>query len=118
MARSRLAHGWGHDTDLQMHDHVHGSVAALAALTAGVAVPLAAIVALVPASLVLPTFSVAMLGFAAAAALFAWATGAARTGERLTAWDVAGLLAFLGCGAAMLSRPEAVLQLFGQAMAG
>jgi hypothetical protein len=59
------------------------------------------------------------LGLLAVAALTAGLASARRTpwrGDRVTLWDISGAFAFIGCAAAMLSKPENVLQLIGPAM--
>jgi hypothetical protein len=89
--------------------------ATLAVVTALAAAPIVLIGAFVPRPLVLPVVSLAAIAAAALAALLAWA-GASRRRDTLTTWDIAGALAFIGCGAAMLSEPENVLDLLGHAV--
>jgi threonine/homoserine/homoserine lactone efflux protein len=87
--------------------------AALAGLTVLAAAPIALIAILVPRPLVLPVLCVAAIAAAAVCALYAWARGVSKRGDTLTVWDVAGACALIGCGAAMLSEPENVLNLLG-----
>jgi len=62
----------------------------------------------------LPALSLAALAASAVVALFAWRFGTSTGSAGITSRDVAGGLAFLGFGAGMLSKPEQILQLFGQ----
>jgi hypothetical protein len=87
--------------------------AKLAFITALAAAPMIVIAAVVPRPLVLPVLSLAAVAAAALAALAAWAARARRHGDSLTAWDIAGACALIGCAAAMLSEPENVLNLLG-----
>ena len=87
--------------------------ATLAMLTALAAVPIVLLIPFVPRPLVLPVLSLASIAVAALAALLAWAFPARRGDETITAWDVAGAFALIGCGAAMLSEPENVHNLLG-----
>jgi hypothetical protein len=68
---------------------------------------------LTPGPLLLPVLSIATMAVAALAALFGWLRREPWQVERITAWDIAGALALIGCAAGMLSQPENVLQLFG-----
>jgi 4-hydroxybenzoate polyprenyltransferase len=70
---------------------------------------------LLPAPLVLPTFSLLLLAAAGSTALLAWLGRAERRSERVTFWDVAGALAFIGFAAGMLCDPVQLGEL-GQAM--
>jgi hypothetical protein len=90
--------------------------AMLAVLTALAAVPIVLIAAFVSRPLVLPVLSLSAITVAALVALLAWASRAKRRGDTLTAWDIAGACALIGCGAAMLSEPENVLNLLGPAV--
>jgi hypothetical protein len=87
--------------------------AALAVLTAQAAAPIVLLIPFAPRPLVLPILSLASIAVAGLAALVAWAFPARRGGDTITAWDVAGAFALIGCGAAMLSEPENVLNLLG-----
>ncbi len=89
---------------------------ALAVLPVLAAVPIALSLALVPRAAVLPCMSLSAFALAAMTALVAWLGQVRRHGDRITLWDVSGALAFIGCAAAMLSRPDGVLHLFGIAM--
>jgi hypothetical protein len=78
----------------------------------------AATAVLVTAWLVLPTvflpaLSLASLSLAAGVALYTRLRGPRRIAT-LSGRDLAGGLVFLGFAAGMLSKPEQVLQLFGQ----
>ncbi len=58
-----------------------------------------------------------LFGLAALAALVAWSRGA--TGRhRLTYWDTAGALTFIGIGAAALIDPEQMLRLIETSSTG
>ena len=93
-----------------------GSHATLALLALAAAVPVALSIALVSPAAVLPTISLVAFFLAAIGALAAWTFKAKRHGNRVTLWDIAGALVFIGCAAAMLSRPDNVLQLLGTPM--
>jgi len=69
-----------------------------------------------PRTLFLPVLSPAAMAVSALAALLAWASKEQWSGNRITIWDVSGAFAFVGGVAAMLSKPENVLPLFGQTM--
>jgi hypothetical protein len=69
--------------------------------------------ALIPGPLLLPVLSLAAMAVAAVAALFGLVRREPWHGERITAWDIAGAFAFIGCAAGMFSQPENVMQLFG-----
>jgi len=90
--------------------------ATLAVLTVLAAAPILLVAAVMPRPLVLPTLSLTAIAAAALIALFAWTRRARQRGDTLTAWDVAGACALIGCGAAMLSEPENVLNLLGPAV--
>jgi hypothetical protein len=92
--------------------------AALAAMTLLAALPLLAVAALTPSPLVLPVFSVVFLILSGLVALFAWLSGARRHASTITSWDIAGAFAFVGFGAAILSKPENVLYAFAGVIAG
>jgi len=66
----------------------------------------------IPIPLVLPIASLLLLIAAALVALYAWLTGRSRSGARVTWWDVAAALAFLGCAAAILGEIEHVVEHF------
>jgi len=89
----------------------------LGALALAAVAPFALVASLVPYTLVIASMSlVALTGAALVAAYAAWRK-AAWTGETVTAWDVAGGLAFVGFCAAMLSEPAHVLSLSMTAIA-
>jgi hypothetical protein len=87
-------------------------VAGLIVLAAG---PVMAVAALVPQPIVLPTLSLAALCVAGIAALTAYLRQARGHREQAALWDVACAFTFVGCAAAMLSKPIHVAQLFGVA---
>jgi hypothetical protein len=64
-----------------------------------------------PHGLVLPAVGVAALIAGAGVALFAWLFGSRRKPDRISAWDFAGALLFVGFAATVLSRPEQLMQL-------
>jgi len=84
----------------------------LAALAAAAVLPLLLLASLLPPPLVIPAFSLVALACAGLTALAAWWRGAARDGEHITLWDIAGAAAFIGFAAGMLSDPNQVLHLF------
>lgn len=84
---------------------------ALAALLA-TAASLSALALAIPAPLLLPALSAFAVTAAFAVAGYAWLRSVRQDQARLTAWDVAGGLVFIGFAAAMLSNPETVLTLF------
>jgi hypothetical protein len=90
--------------------------ATLAVLTALAAMPIVLLIPFAPRPLVLPILSLAAIAVAGLAALVAWVFPARPGGATITAWDVAGAFALIGCGAAMLSEPENVLNLLGPAV--
>jgi hypothetical protein len=65
---------------------------------------------------VLPIVSLIGLSLAAVVSLYAVARRVPLRGAGTTAWDVAGAAALCGFAAAILSKPEQVLQLFGVAL--
>ena len=67
---------------------------------------------LMPSQLLLPSIAIAGLAVAALAAFAAWHRTIVQDTGRLNLWDVAGLFAFIGFGACMLSDPYAVIQFF------
>jgi membrane protease YdiL (CAAX protease family) len=85
-------------------------------LTVVAAAPAILLAAVLPPALLLPSLSLAALALAALAAAIAWIVGASRRGDHVTLWDVAGAFTLIGCAAAMLSKPESILALFGQTL--
>jgi hypothetical protein len=83
----------------------------LAAMTAIAALPLLLLVSLVPRPLVLPTLCLIAIGGAGIVALAAWCRDTVRESQHVTAWDVAGALAFVACASAILSNPEHLIYL-------
>jgi hypothetical protein len=86
--------------------------AALVWLTAAAATFLLVHAVLLPSGLVLPTLALSAFGCAAALLLVAWWRHAARDGERITLWDIAGASALFGFAAAALGEPDHVQLLF------
>jgi hypothetical protein len=84
---------------------------AVAAVTIIGLVAVVASIKIVPAALVLPALSVALLFAAGLIALVAWFNPQAHSGGRLTYWDIAGALTLISIFAALLSDPEQVLPL-------
>jgi len=89
----------------------------LAAMAATAALPLLLLAALLPRPLVLPTLCLIAIAGAAIASLVAWRRGAAHNSRNVTAWDVAGALAFIACAAAILSNPDHLVHLADAATA-
>jgi hypothetical protein len=90
--------------------------AAMAVLTVLTAVPIIVALAFVPRPVVLPALSLAMIVLAGLAASVAWLCGARQHGDGITLWDISGAFGVIGCAAAMLSKPENVLQVFSHAV--
>lgn len=92
----------------EMHrDHI--SLSIVAAMTTGTCF---ALVWALPGGLVLPALGILLILFSGCAALYASAVGSDRDAAGFSIWDAAGVFAFLGCGAAMLSEPAEFLRLF------
>lgn len=87
-------------------DHV--SLSIVAAMTIGTCF---ALVWALPGILVLPALGILLILFSGCAALYASAVGSDRDAAGFSIWDAAGVFAFLGCGAAMLSEPAEFLRL-------
>lgn len=85
--------------------------AALAAVAVVIGGSAAALSWILPLGQVLPALGILLIVCAAVMALGAWLIGANRRARGFTAWDAAGVLAFFGCCAAMLSEPAHVLAL-------
>ena len=99
------------------HDSWLRQQVVLGVIALAAAAPFALIASIVPHTLVVASMSlVALTGAALVAAYAAWRK-VAWTGETVTAWDVAGGLAFVGFCAAMLSEPAHVLSLSMTAIA-
>jgi len=65
-----------------------------------------------PAELVLPALSGALIVAALAVATFAWARSArCIEPSRITYWDISGALYLIGCGAAVLGEVESLVPL-------
>ena len=79
-------------------------------LTALAAAPLLAVAAVVPPQIVLPTVTLLTFAACALAALYAWRAHVPARSATVTAWDLAGALALIGCVAATLSEPSSVIQ--------
>jgi hypothetical protein len=87
-----------------LRDHVK-----LAAMVATAVMPLMLLTWLLPRPLVLPGLCIIAIVGACAASLYAWTRGTNLDPRRVTPWDVAGALAFIGFAAGMLSNPEHVV---------
>lgn len=83
------------------------------AMVASAALPLFALTSLVPRELVLPVLCLIAIAGAALASLIAWRRGTVRDPQRVTAWDVAGALAFVACATAILSDPRQLVSVTG-----
>jgi hypothetical protein len=79
------------------------SLLAMAGVSAAV---LALLAAAVPPILVLPVVCLLAIAAAGMVSLLAWRAGVAAQQQRVTAWDVAGALVFIGFAAAILSDPH------------
>jgi len=107
--RKSVHRSWpqGLPAGLQPHIRLGGLVMLAAA-------PLFIVAILVPRALFLPSVALVALAAAAAASLVAWWARARRHGETITLWDIAGACALIGCAAAMLSEPDAVITTIGK----
>jgi hypothetical protein len=88
--------------------HIHVKLGAMAAAAA---LPLLLLASLLPRPLVLPTLCLIAIAGAGIASFVAWRRNAAADSRNVTAWDVAGALAFIGCAAAIMSNPEQMFYL-------
>ena len=80
-------------------------------MVASAALPLLLLASLLPRPLVLPALCLIAIAGAGVAAFIAWRRCTARESQDVTAWDVAGALAFVACASAILSNPEQVISL-------
>jgi 4-hydroxybenzoate polyprenyltransferase len=85
--------------------------ATIAMMVATGAVPLMLLTSLLSRPLVLPVICLTVMACAAAASLLAWLSDVSDDPQRVTTWDVAGALVFIGFAAGMLSNPEHVIHL-------
>jgi hypothetical protein len=76
-------------------------------------VPVIAAIVLSPLDQAVIAVSLGALVGAGIATVLAFVGGAEREPRRFGAWDVAGILAFVGFGAGMIAQPEKVLRFFG-----
>jgi hypothetical protein len=83
----------------------------LAAMVAVAAIPLLLLASLLPRPLVLPTLCLTAIAGAGIVAFVAWSRGVRFDSPNVTAWDVAGAMAFIACASAILSNPEQVISL-------
>lgn len=83
----------------------------LAAMAATAALPLLLLASLFPRPLVLPVLCLIAVFGAGVASFVAWRCGAVRDSQNVTAWDVAGALAFIACASAIMSDPTQVAHL-------
>lgn len=88
--------------------HIHIKLAAMVVVAA---LPLLLLATLVPRPLVLPALCLIAIAGAGIAAFVAWRRGSVQESRDITAWDVAGGLAFVACASAILSNPEHVISL-------
>jgi hypothetical protein len=82
------------------------SLITAAAMVGTAVLPLYLLTSLLPRELVLPTLCVIAIAGAALVSLYAWQRGQTRDPKRVTAWDLAGALAFVACATAILSDPR------------
>jgi hypothetical protein len=106
-----------HDRGKRLGAPAPTSLGLLAILTVLVWWPIPVLASLLPAAHVLPMFSLVSLAVAGAVTLLAWHTGADRDSDGIGFWDVAGILAFFGFAAGMLSEPTHAVQWFALATA-
>jgi hypothetical protein len=85
------------------------------ALVAAAAVPLLLLIMLLPRPSVLPVLSLLALTGAGLVAAYAWFSSAQYHSDRVTPWDIAGALAFIGFAAGAVSEPDQVLALLDHA---
>jgi hypothetical protein len=90
----------------------HLTVASLALVAA---IP-GIVVLLLTSAPFLPALSQLCLVNAGCATLLAWCLRAKSNDDPINLWDAAGLYAFVGFAAGMISKPEHVLQLVGPVM--
>lgn len=83
----------------------------LAAMLAIAAAPLFVLASVLPRPLVLPVVCLIAIAGAGIASMVAWRHGVVRNAQHVTAWDVAGGLAFIACAAAIMSDPNQVASL-------
>ena len=83
----------------------------LAAMIGLAAAPLFVLASVVPRALVLPVLCLIAVAGALFVSLIAWRRGAVWASQHVTAWDVAGALAFIACAAAIMSDPNQVAAL-------
>ena len=83
----------------------------LAAMVAIAAAPLFVLASVVPRPLVLPVLCLVAVAGALVASLIAWRRGAPHNAQHVTTWDVAGVLAFIACAAAIMGDPNQVAAL-------
>ena len=80
----------------------------LAAMVAIAAAPLFLLASVVPRPLVLPVLCLVAVAGALIASLIAWRHGFVWNSRHVTAWDVAGALAFIACAAAIMGDPNQI----------
>jgi hypothetical protein len=97
-------------TALVLGPHVTVATLVLVAAIPGI------VVLLLTSAPFLPALSQLCLVNAGCAALLAWCLRAKCNDHPINLWDVAGLYAFVGFAAGMISKPEHVLQLVGPVM--
>lgn len=75
------------------------------------ATPLFVLATVFPRPLVLPVSCLIAITGALVLSLIAWRRGVVWSSQHVTAWDMAGALAFIACGAAILSDPNQIAAL-------
>jgi len=87
----------------------------LAVLIAGAAAPIVVVLWLLPAPLVLPAFSILSIAMSVIIGSIAYFVDRGRDKDAITNWDIAAAFMLVGCVAGLLSEPQNVLQLVGEA---
>ena len=81
-----------------------------AALLLAAALPPIGFIQFVQAAPVLPSMSLVALASATIIAFVAWCVSADRNSTSISLWDIAGVYAFIGFAAGMISDPEQVME--------
>ena len=102
--------------DTRRNALVLGPRVMVATLALIAAIPGLVVLLLMSAPFLLPALGQLCLVNAGCAALLAWCLRAKCNDDPINLWDVAGLYAFVGFAAGMISKPEHVLQLVGLVM--
>jgi hypothetical protein len=96
----------------QTHARTFGPQVLFGTAVAAAFAVLAGAVSALSSTLVLPVASTLLFVMAAAAALVGWLRDGGAETDRLTYWDVAGALTFVGIGAAALIDSEQLARIF------